>query len=743
MARAARKSSDVRRYLRIVTTYEKTVEAWERRGKDLLRRYADDRPVMAAANAVPRFNVLWSNVETLKPFLYSSTPKPIVQTRIPEDEDDVAATAAQVLERALTFSVAEEHFGSTLRNVRDDYLLPGRGTAWARYAPTITGLQVEDKSDVPADDKEAGDEGESEGYDKAEELAFEEVITDYVHWRDFGHTVARTWEEVDCVWRYVRMGRTALVKRFGKEIGGEVPLDCAGEDREVRDTNVQDQNADRALVIELWCKSEKKAFWFTKSHPKMLDERPDPLNLTHFFPCPRPVYATLTTDSLVPIPDYVEYQDQARELDDLTGRIGVLTAAIKAVGVYDANTPALKRLLEDGCDNELIPVENWGGLADKGGLKGAVDFLPMQEIAETLLSLYKARDAVKADLYEITGMSDIVRGNTAPEETATAQKIKSNFATKRLAERQAEVERFARNLIDIMGNIIANRFAPTTLAKMTGMKLLPSVQAKQELQAAHQAAQQPQQSPQPQQGGAPAPAAPPAPQIPQSALDALEKPTWEEVIALLRDQPSRRFRIDIETDSMVAADDQQEQAARTQFLTAAGGFLNQAVEAGSQHPEMVPLLGRMLMFGVQGFRVGRDLDDAFEDFIKKMEEQAAQPKPGPPPSPDMIRVQGELKLKQEAQQFDQQMRTQQAQQDAARADADQQHRHQMEVADAQTQAERANQDGQATSSQAQLDAMVDVIVARINALAKIQAAGEAKGATPDPAAAEHQEQQGA
>ena len=533
-------------------------------------------------------------------------------------------------------------------------------------------------------------------------------------WRDFGHTVARAWEEVDCVWRRVKMSRKALEARFGAEIGGKVPLDCSahGEDR----AREPDEDHDRAEVYELWCKSEKRAVWFTRSHADLLDDQQDPLGLPHFFPCPRPVYATLRTDSLVPIPDYVEYQDQAAELDDLTARIDALTDAVKCAGIYDKNFPALERLLQDGHDNELVPVESWAALVEKGGLTGTFDLLPMQEIAETLMLLYKARDAVKADLYEITGMSDIIRGNTAPEETATAQTIKSHFVTRRLAERQAQVERFARNLIDIMGHVIAGHFSPETLARITGVRLIPDAATKQALQV--QAQGQPQGMVQP---GMPAPAP-----LPPQVVEALGRPTWDEVMALLRDRPGRRFRIDIETESMVAPDNAQEQAARTQFLETAGQFLNQAVQAGAQTPEMVPLLGRMLMFGVRGFRVGRELDDAFEQFVRAMDEKAKAAPPdgaaaGPPPSPEMLRVQGELKLKEQAQAFDQQLRARQAEADAA----------------------RAAQDAQVEQVRLHMDAQVSLLVARINALAKIVAAGEGRGAVPDLAEVAHQQQQGA
>jgi hypothetical protein len=55
--------------------------------------------------------------------------------------------------------------------------------------------------------------------------------------------------------------------------------------------------------------------------PQIIDARDDPLGLEGFFPCPKPLYATTTSDTLVPVPDFVLYQDQAMELDILSDRI--------------------------------------------------------------------------------------------------------------------------------------------------------------------------------------------------------------------------------------------------------------------------------------------------------------------------------------------------------------------------------------------------------------------------------------
>jgi hypothetical protein len=685
--------------LKIIEAYERETLKWHERGKRIEKRYRDEDRII---EGMRRYNVLWSNTETLKPFLYSSTPKPIVSQR-GDTENQIARIAAEVLERALVFTVAEEHFGTSLRNARDDYLLPGRGTVWARYVPEFKPAEVQVSENNSDDQPELGD--------TLEVVAFESAVVDYVHWRDFGHELARTWEEVDVVWRRVGLNREALEERFTK--GAEVPLDAKQDDR----LDATKDRPDKAVIYEVWIKSEKRAVWLSKSFKELLDDLPDPLKLDHFFPCPRPAYATLTTNSLIPVPDYVEYQDQADELDDLTGRIANLTAAIKAVGVYDSSVPALQEILNDGRDNQLIPVTNWAALSEKGGIKSSIELLPMQEIAQTLLSLYEAREKVKADLYEVTGMSDIIRGNTAPEETATAQQIKSNFATKRLEERQREVERFARNAVDLLGNIIAVHFAPETLIAMTGMKLLPNQQAKMQAQFALGQGQ-----------------VPPAAQY--QLQDALQKPTWEEVIALLRDQPRRRFSIDIETDSIVAPDDAQQQQQRTQFIQGITQFLETAGQIASADPSAVPLMGELLKFGAGAFRVGRDLMDCIDEYVDLKVKQANQPQP-PKPDPAMAKVQADAQLGQQKLQF--QAQSDQAEQaaEAQRHAAQMQQTAQLEVLkahlDQQAQAQQAAFNARLDQQQAAMTAMTEHFKAMLQARTQIEVAEISAGATLDAA----------
>jgi hypothetical protein len=270
----------------------------------------------------------------------------------------------------------------------------------------------------------------------------------------------------------------------------------------------------------------------------------------------------------------------------------------------------VQKILEDGTENKLIPVDNWAVFGEKGGLKGVVDYFPVEEVMVVLSALYQAREAVKQALYEISGISDIVRGATKASETATAQKIKGQFATLRIDAMQAVAARFSRDIIGIMTEIIAEHFSMDTIKRISGVPLL----TEQEKQQAMMAAQQ----------GQP---------LPANIKRMLKDPTWEEVEKIIRDDMARCFAIDVETDSTIKIDQENDKKMRSEFLGAVSNFLQQAAQI--QDPSLKPLLGELLLFGTKGFKIGRDLETAFVTMIDEAKEQAAQPPAPPPPDPSI------------------------------------------------------------------------------------------------------------
>lgn len=651
MADAPTQDGEHARWITEIMLYEKESRPWTDKSKKILRRYKDERNA-ANASSISRFNILWSNVQTLAPALYATNPKPDIERRF-KDKDDVGKFASQVLERSTSYFINTDLFAACMNQGVVDRLLPGRGTAWVRYVPHFKDTALQGNDEVMGEGTQITEDvySEEEKPSTAEEpsevpqeIDYEEVCPDYVHWEDYGHTLGRTWEEVRAVWRKVYLDRDELVERFGKELGAKISLDYSPED--LADQKIT-EDLKKATIYEIWDKPSKKAIWLHKDSQQLLDARPDPLRLPGFFPCPRPMYPRMANDSLIPVPDFIQYQDQALELDDLTGRITAITKAVKVAGVYDASAEGLQRLLAEGTDNQLIPVEQWAVHADKGGLKGVVDFMPLQDIVAALISLHDARDKVKQTIYEITGISDIIRGASNPNETATAQKIKGQFGTLRLDDMQSDVQRFAREMVRITAHIIAEHFQLETIKKISGIKLMTAQEKQQfQQQQAMQMQQMAAQQPPPQPGQPPAPPPQPPP-IPEEMQELLANPTWEDVFALLRDDALLCFRVDIETDSTIKMDEDAERDARVQMLTAVGGFLQQA--AAIPEPALRPMLMQLLMFGVRGFKVGKELESTFEIALKKMEDAASQPQPpqqDPSKEIEAVKQQSQLQIQQ-------------------------------------------------------------------------------------------------
>lgn len=636
------------RYKMEIQLYDKEYKTWETRSAKIVKRYKDER---ASTQTHPtRFNILYSNIQTLFPAAYGAPPKPDIQRRF-RDDDVLGRVTADVLERCTSYQVNTK-FSDTIKHCLQDRLLPGRGVSWVRYEPHFRDVNLPDQAtDGQITDTVYSDDELKKG--TIEEVYYEEVCHDYVYWKDFGHNVSRIWSEVYCGWRKVYLTKQELIDRFGKIKATLCPMDYSP--RGLSEENKNDAMK-KSTIYELWDKNREKVSWIHRDIDEFLDVRDDPLDLPDFFPFPKPLIGIVTNDSLVPVPDYLQYQDQAMELDELTSRISQITKSIKVVGVYDASAAGVERMLNEGVENHLIAIESWAVFGEKGGLKGAVEYMPIKELSEVLLTLYEAREKVKNDLYEVCGIADIIRGATKASETATAQTLKSKYANIRLDVIQHSVARFARDMVVNTALIIAKHFSLDTIKQISGVQLMTQ-QEKQQFQM-----QQQQYQMIAQQAKAAGQQPPSPPPINEKMQELLDNPTWEEVYQILQNQPQLNFRIDIETDSTIKIDEQEDKQARMEFLTATGTFIQQATQI--PNPELMPLLVQMMLFGIRGFKVGKSIEGAFRTVLQKVEKQAQNPQPSKPDpaiekikadqQSDQSRLQADSQITQAKLQADQQ-----------------------------------------------------------------------------------------
>jgi len=536
-------------------------EQWRKSADKIIDIYRDDSKDGTVTNeSKTDFNILWSNVQTLTPAIYSNTPNPDVRRRF-KDEDPTGREAADILNRGLSFSIDQYDFDEMMEAVVQDYLLPGRGIAKVEYVPVFE--DTEERTDVAPDFVgEDGQEGFPDGTEfdengafkmvKGEKLVNEEVRCKYQFWKDVRiDNNARRWSDVD----WIAFGDW-LTEEDLKEQFGEVGLKAAFE-LNSSENSTERQNSDKqARVWQIWDKESRKVLTVMEGHKKFLEKEDDPLHLEQFFPIPKPLYALKTNNTLVPRPEYAIYQKQAEELNQITRRITALTDALRRRGVYDASMEELQQLSNAG-DDVFIPVTDYATkIMEKGGLAGLMAESPIDKIAQVLVGLYNQRAEIKQIIFEITGISDIQRGSSKASETLGAQQIKAQFGSLRIQPRQKAVQRFARDLLRLKAEIIGEMFSKDTLEAIVGHT------------------------------------------VSQEAMD------------LLKSDKNRGFRIDIETDSTISADVSAEQQNRIRFLTSVTGFIEQMapiVQSGAIPPDVAK---NLLMFGVRSFKIPPALEES-------------------------------------------------------------------------------------------------------------------------------------
>lgn len=670
---------------------------WRKRGHKIVDRYRDEgRSQDSGRPAGGRFNVLWANIQVLEPVLYARTPKPDIAPRWIDTDEAVVRLAATILERSLTYLCDRYDIDAVMASCVEDRLLPGMGIARVVYEPTF-GDAVEDP-DAPEPE-----EGEERATYKPVES--EETRWEYWFWDDVAWGPARRWEEVPWLRFRSYLTRKQLVDRFGETIGKAVNLDHTPKGME--ESEMPADLFKKATVLEFWDKTEKQVVWIASGYAEgPLDTQDDPLELDGFWPCPKPLFATTTNDKMVPVPDFVQYQDQADTLDILQGRIDKLTEALKVAGVYAGSEKAvLQQLLNGGMDNRLIPVEDWAMFAgEKGGLEGNILWLPIKTIAEVLDRLTVQFEKALERLYEISGLSDIMRGSTDPNETLGAQRLKSQYGSVRVRNSQKDVGRFARDLFRLGAQVVSQHLDPKTISEMTGLPELPKAppqpvappqMAMAAMGATPPATPQsapaappmpPQASPSPamaqpgpgapQEAAAPG-AAPPAstatPGVPAASPGGAADPVaayqqqvaayaayeaevqrktqeFEAACALLKEDALRTFRLDIEADSTIAPDEDAEKKARVEFVQAIGTLLQQAIPFVQQMPKAGgALIAEILKFVVHGFRAGRPLEETIDKFADYLDDL---PPPAPHTDPALIKIQAGAQLDAQRLQTD-------------------------------------------------------------------------------------------
>lgn len=620
--------------MKSVAYYQKLVEQawgksekWRKEAKEVWTTYNDAR----------RFNVLYSNTDLLLGALASPSPKPVIRVRFAkqtdgsESERTLARTAAEAAERAVVYNNDQFDLKQETHAAVLEALLSGRGILRVSYEPQI----VQETVSRPLIAPTGATVGETE--ETVEHIGEQKVTLQSVAFDEFLCSDAKRWEEVWWVAFRHLMDKAELKDKFGSA-AENAPLAY----REENDTQDKRYVRELAEVWEVWDKRERAVVFFVKDYASPLSREEDPYGLEGFFPITRPLQFVQGRD-LTPVPEYRLYRKTALELTRIAKRMDDLVTNIRANALYAGEFKDELEALNNAEDNTAIPVgESFASIAERGGIASLVAEYPNQGKTQVLSVLEQRKQSTLSEIYEITGIADILRGTSDPAETAQAQRIKGQFGSIRLKARQQAVQYFIRDAMRLCAELVCEHFTLENLQRVSGLVLPMRAQKEEALLA--------RQSNQP---------------LPAAVLQALQKPAWEEVLGVLRADHLRACTLEVESSSTAFDETQEDKEARIGLFKGVSDLLNASLPFMQANPEFIDAVKANVLFAVDAFPQSRVLKEAYENAFAAWGARVKAPKPAQP-TPEQMLAQAE-QLKAQAEIMTAQARAAEAQVKLAQA----------------------------------------------------------------------------
>lgn len=509
------------------------------------------------------FPAFWSTVNVTHAALFSRLPRPDVRKRNVDVQAPIDRQIAMAIERALTFTMDTTEFDRDSHQAVDDFLVSALGTGKVEMkietgeAPVInpeTGMPVPGEDGLPM---------------MQEVVLSRQLIFRHVYWSRFRWEPCPAWHQVSWVAYDHYLTREEFEEQFKIELP-ERPTGAVTTETEPGHSKLgADKYEQFYCVSEVWDRTKREVVFVSRDYPTVLRRTPDPLGLADFYPSPRPMFANLKRKEVVPKPDYTYIRSQLDLIDAYTRRIAALTREVKDVGFYDAGFQELAQLV-NATDGTRVPVkgliERLGASEARMNMDAVVVLQDNRPKMEVIAAIQQQLLDAKALLYETIGISDILRGQTNPNETATAQGIKNQWANVRLAPKLDQIAKFFRDVFRIMSEIMCERYEPYILQQMTGIEITPEMQQ------------------------------------------------------VMRDDFLRAYAIDVETDSTIAQDDVLEREQRAETAKVVGDMLQTLLPALMAGQIPAELAKQLMLFTIRSTKYGRE----FEDAINALPDNAQQ-----------------------------------------------------------------------------------------------------------------------
>lgn len=580
-----------------------------------------------------RYPIYWASVRVLQPALYSRTPIPIAEKAFDTMHDPVARLAAVCAERLSKYQMRACNFDRVMYSTRDDFLHAAKATCRvifdADIQSNVTRTAYTQGADPNRFYNDAGEEYEGGELEQDENGYFAESIEETIEsancgvipqsYKDYLHTPnARHWEEIDWIRFRNPMTKKECVKRFGEDVAKQLPYKSLSQEKEKKDV-VANIPTQYAFIGETWDKSNRQVYWDCEGHEDgFLDVKPDPYELEGFFPCTPFMLGTIGADNLYPVPDFVQLKPFIDQLHACADRFRILVASARVLGVYDADFDNdLAALNSLDSESVFLAVGRLKKLIKEGGLDSIIEFFPIEKIVEGVNQMAQVIALYEQKFYEIYGVPDILRGISDPRETAAAQQQKGKFTSLMFTAVQREMQRVARDAIQMMADLALKKMPMEMLANIMGYQYMKPE----------------------------------------------EQQLFPQALQLLQNDKQRLIRVDIETDSTITMNqnaeiEQVNYLAKSLFdgLAAVSSVMESA-------PELKPVLMETLLMVVRKLQQGKQVEESLEAAI----QQAMAPKPDAqePPDPALVKAQ----VEQQRMQQEGQLRMQELQLEAAQMNA--------------------------------------------------------------------------
>jgi hypothetical protein len=524
------------------------------------------------------YNILYSNTEVLLPSLYSNTPKPDVRARFSKEN---LKPIPEVIERYLTIlsdpaDPGVESLDQAMSENTLSSLTAGMGFIRLRYYS-----------------------------DRAVPLVF-----DAGHYKGIIWPKTRKWSKLPWIAFRHELTKEELFAQFKIKSEDEVNFSLSDEVEDEEDKT----KPLGTVVYELWVKERKKVYYLCPDWQDiLLSEEDDPLKLSGFFPTPGLMLMTAKPGKISPIPLYQYYRNQAEELNRVTVRLNKILSAIRVRGAYNSLLGEdLQKILSDNeLENALVPASESGALlSQSGGFDRHIWMLPLDKLITVAVQLYQARQQIKQVIYELTGISDIIRGSSVASETATAQDLKNKWGTIRLRKMQTIVADYVRDLYRMAVDCSSKVLPPEKWKEMTQMDIPLAAEkqvAQQQLQFLAQQQMQAAQMAQ-MQGQPPSPPKPPDPQL----IKTLQSPTMEEVLEKISSDANRTYTINVQTSSTVDMDTGTDKQEVQEFMNAMGQLMSGLAPLTQLGPTGLEASKAILIAVCQRFKFGLQIVDSIE-----------------------------------------------------------------------------------------------------------------------------------